>query len=112
MTIAIPVADGRLCAHFGHCERFVLVDVDETRKEIVGMTYLDPPPHEPGVLPKWLHERGVNVVIAGGMGRRAQEFFRILGIQVVVGASADTPENVVSAFLTGTLQVGENVCDH
>jgi len=112
MTIAIPMADGRLCAHFGHCDRFVLADVDEAQKRIVGTSYLTPPPHEPGVLPKWLHDRGVKVVISGGMGRRAQEFFRILGIRVVVGAPADTPEKVVAAFLAGTLEVGENVCDH
>jgi len=31
---------------------------------------------------------------------------------VVVGAPADTPETVVSAFLAGNLPVGENVCDH
>jgi len=112
MTIAIPLADGRLCMHFGHCERFALVDVDEARKTIIGTSYLAPPAHEPGVLPKWLHDRGANVVIAGGMGQRAQEFFRILGIRVVVGAPADTPETVVSAFLAGNLPVGENVCDH
>lgn len=112
MTIAIPMADGRLCVHFGHCERFALLDVDEARQKIVGISYLPPPPHEPGVLPKWLHERGVNVVIAGGMGRRALEFFRAFGIRVVVGASADTPEALAEAFLAGTLQAGENVCDH
>ena len=28
MKIAIPLAAGRLCMHFGHCEQFALVDVD------------------------------------------------------------------------------------
>lgn len=30
MKIAIPMAGGQLCMHFGHCEQFALVDVDET----------------------------------------------------------------------------------
>jgi hypothetical protein len=30
----------------------------------------------------------------------------------MVGASADTPETLVSEYLAGTLEVGDNVCDH
>ena len=112
MKIAIPVADGRLCMHFGHCEQFALVEVDEGTKVVGGTTYLTPPPHEPGVLPRWLHDQGANVIIAGGMGQRAQGLFAQNGIQVVVGAPAETPEDVISAYLSGTLKVGQNVCDH
>jgi len=112
MKIAIPVADGRLCMHFGHCEQFALVEVDEDSGAIAATSYLTPPPHEPGVLPRWLHEQGANVIIAGGMGRRAQGLFSQNGIQVVVGAPAGKPEDVVSAYLAGTLEVGQNVCDH
>jgi len=64
------------------------------------------------VLPRWLHEQGANAIIAGGMGQRAQSLFESNGIQVVVGAPADTPENLVTAFISGTLKSGENVCDH
>jgi Mrp family chromosome partitioning ATPase/predicted Fe-Mo cluster-binding NifX family protein len=112
MKIAIPVADGRLCMHFGHCEQFALVEVDDRAKAVIGTTYLTPPPHEPGVLPRWLHEQGANVIIAGGMGQRAQGLFSQNGIQVVVGAPAEKPEDVISAYLAGTLKVGQNVCDH
>jgi len=112
MKIAIPVVDGELCMHFGHCEQFVLVEVDDTSKTIIGIGYLTPPPHEPGVLPRWLHEQGANVIIAGGMGQRAQGLFSQNGIKVVVGAPAEKPEDVVSAYLAGTLEVGQNVCDH
>jgi Mrp family chromosome partitioning ATPase/predicted Fe-Mo cluster-binding NifX family protein len=112
MKIAIPIADGRLCMHFGHCEQFALVEVDEGAKAVRGTTYLTPPPHEPGVLPRWLHEQGANVIIAGGMGQRAQGLFSENGIQVIVGAPAETLEDVISAYLAGTLKVGQNVCDH
>jgi predicted Fe-Mo cluster-binding NifX family protein len=112
MKIAIPLAGGKLSLHFGHCERFALVDVDPAEKKILKREDIDAPPHEPGLLPRWLAERGASVVMTGGMGPRAQALFAERGIQVVVGAPADTPERVVGDYLAGTLQVGRNVCDH
>jgi predicted Fe-Mo cluster-binding NifX family protein len=55
------------------------------------------PPHEPGALPCRLHELGADVIIAGAMGSCAQQPFAQNGISVVVGAPADTPENLVAA---------------
>ncbi len=112
MRIAIPVAQGQLCMHFGQCEQFALVDADTERETILNVEQVAPPPHEPGILPAWLHERGVSVVIAGGMGQRAQQLFADSGIEVVVGASAADPEVLARAFLVNRLEVGENVCDH
>ena len=112
MKIAIPMANGKLAMHFGHCEQFALVEVDEATRQQRDMVLLTPPPHEPGLLPKWLHERGVNVIIAGGMGQRAQGLFKENGIAVVVGAPAEVPETLVAQYLAGTLASGENVCDH
>ena len=73
---------------------------------------IEAPAHEPGLLPAWLAERGAKVIIAGGMGQRAQGLFAAQNIQVVVGAPADTPEQLVDDYLAGTLQSGANVCDH
>lgn len=112
LKIAIPLAEGKLCMHFGHCEQFAVLDVDQASEKIISRTDLVPPPHEPGVLPAWLHEKGVKMVIAGGMGQRAQQIFAGHGIAVLVGAPADSPENLVTAYLAGTLESGDNVCDH
>ena len=112
MKIAIPIADGKLCMHFGHCEQFAIVEADETAKTVSGTEFLTPPAHEPGVLPRWLHEQGANVIIAGGMGQRAQSLFVQNDIKVIVGAPGDAPEDIVSAYLAGTLEAGQNVCDH
>ncbi len=112
MKVAIPTADGKLCMHFGHCEEFALVDADAEEKKIMGVTKIVPPPHEPGLLPKWLHEKGATVIIAGGMGQRAQDIFKQNGIKVLVGAPADSPENLVMSYLDGTLKEGQNTCDH
>jgi ATP-binding protein involved in chromosome partitioning len=111
MKIAIPLADGRLCMHFGHCQQFALIETAEDNS-IVSKTLLTPPPHEPGVLPAWLHEQGAAVIIAGGMGSRAQQLFAQNQITVVVGAPAEQPEQLVASYLNDTLQTGVNTCDH
>jgi predicted Fe-Mo cluster-binding NifX family protein len=112
MRIAIPLAHGRLSMHFGRCECFALIDVDQTRKKILKREDIDAPPHQPGLLPPWLAERGVTMIITGGMGQRAQGLFAEQGIQVLLGAPAETPEKLVADCLAGTLRAGENVCDH
>jgi ATP-binding protein involved in chromosome partitioning len=110
VVFAIPMAAGKLCSHFGHCDQFALIETREG--EIKGKTVHTPPPHEPGVLPRWLHEMGANVIIAGGMGSRAQQLFNENGIKVVTGAPMDTPESLVHQYLTDNLVTGANVCDH
>ncbi len=110
--IAIPVTQGVLSSHFGHCERFVIFDVAEDGKNILQKQEIAPPPHEPGTFPKWLHEQGATIIIAGGMGSRAQSLFNQNDIQVVVGADGGNPEVIVRNFLDGRLETGANVCDH
>jgi predicted Fe-Mo cluster-binding NifX family protein len=112
MRIAIPVAEGRLAQHFGHCETFALIDVDPDRKEILAENSLEAPPHQPGLLPGWLAERGAEVIIAGGMGARAQQLFAGRNIRVVIGAPSRIPAEVARSFLDGSLVTGENICDH
>ena len=112
MKIAIPLANGRLSMHFGRCEQFALVEVDEAAKKVRETKLLTPPAHEPGVLPRWLHEQGATVIITGGMGTRARQLFTQSGITVIVGAPAETPDKIVSAYLDGTLQTGNNICAH
>ncbi|HNQ35387.1 MAG TPA: NifB/NifX family molybdenum-iron cluster-binding protein [bacterium] len=112
MKIAIPLAAGRLSMHFGHCEQFALLDVDPEKKSILNRADVTPPPHQPGLLPPWLAEQGVTLVIAGGMGQRAQDLFARQGIKVVIGAPAESPEKLAADFLSGNLKEGENVCDH
>ena len=110
MKFAVPLAEGKLTAHFGHCQQFALLDVDGN--DITNRETLVPPPHEPGVLPRWLHELGADVIIAGGMGARAMDLFVQNGIKVIVGAPSLAPEELVKMYLEDRLQSGANVCDH
>ena len=111
MRIAIPLAQGKLSLHFGHCENFAVIDTDDNSTRIANREDLTPPPHEPGVLPRWLGGMGVNVIIASGMGQRAQQLFAQNDIKVVTGASAQSPEELVSAYFQNSLEAGDNICD-
>lgn len=112
MKIAIPVEDGRLSPHFGHCREFALYQVDPKSRQVLSHAMEAAPPHEPGVLPRWLHGLGATIIIAGGMGQRAQQLFEEAGIEVVVGAPADDAARVVASYLDGSLSAGANLCDH
>ena len=112
MRCAVPVSGGMVSPHFGHCEQFALVDVDEMKKEIVKKELVPSPGHQPGFLPQWLAEQGVSFVIAGGMGSRAQSLFQQNRIGVIVGTMESDPEKAVLNYLNGQLATGDNICDH
>ena len=112
MRYAIPVSGGMVSPHFGHCEHFALIDVDEDRKEIIRKELVPSPAHQPGLLPQWLAEQGVAFVIAGGMGSRAQSLFQQSRIGVIVGTMENDPEKAVLNYLNGRLATGDNICDH
>jgi ATP-binding protein involved in chromosome partitioning len=112
MKYAIPVSAGRVCPHFGHCEQFALIDVDEVKKTILGKKMVIPPEHQPGILPPWLARQGVNRIIAGGMGAHAQELFQQNNVEVIMGAMESDPEKAVLSHLKGVLETGGNTCDH
>jgi predicted Fe-Mo cluster-binding NifX family protein len=111
MRIAVPTSGGVLCAHFGHCEAFALVDVDESEKTVLKVNMVVPPVHQPGMLPGWLARQGAQVVVAGGMGQRAISLFTSAGIAVHTGAPAEPPEKLALAFLDNSLQLSANTCD-
>jgi len=112
MRYAIPVNGGVVSPHFGHCEHFALVDVDESSKEIAKTELVPSPGHQPGLLPEWLAGQGVAIVIAGGMGSRAQNLFQQNGISVIIGTMENDPEKAVLSHLDGQLATGDNICDH
>ncbi len=112
MRYAVPVTNGKMAAHFGHCSHFAFFDVDEARSVIVKKEVLASPGHEPGLLPAWLAEEGVSAVIASGMGSRAQGIFGENRIQVITGTLEGDPEKAILDYIKGTLTSGDNLCDH
>lgn len=112
IRIAIPCHGDQVSAHFGHAESFAFFDVDPNSGAIKGEYHLDPPPHQPGVLPEWIAGQQAQVVLAGGIGVRAEQLFRQHGIELVAGITTGTPRAAVTAYLNGTLDASNEVCDH
>ena len=69
------------------------------------------PEHQPGLVPRWLADRKVEVVMAGGMGPRAAELLRRMGIEPVVCEPHPDPAEAVRKWLDGTLRTGEASCE-
>lgn len=108
--IAVPVTNGTLSDHFGHCKTFSIFSVRE--QQVVQHESLTPPPHAPGVIPDWLAEQGCRTVITGGLGEGAKLKLGKLGIETVCGAPSDTPENLIIRYLQGDLVTRPTTCNH
>ena len=106
---AVPTQNKELCAHFGHCESFAVIEVENNK--IVKESYLDPPAHQPGTYPAFLAEQGVNTIISGGMGVMAQNLFKENNIEVFMGINAENPVKLVEKYLQSELESGDNLCD-
>ncbi len=107
MKVAISTDGDFVSAHFGRCPTFTIVEIKDGKigqKETVKN-----PGHEPGYIPNFLHQKGVNCIVCGGMGMRAAGFFNELGIQTVVGISGKI-EDIVKSLEKGTLKGGESLC--
>lgn len=107
MIIAVASEGNQVTEHFGHCEAFNLYHVEKSR--IMQSESIPNPGHRPGFLPNFLHDKGVNVIISGGMGSGAIDIFNEKNIEVIVGASGDTKE-AVKSYLRGTLKSTGSVC--
>jgi predicted Fe-Mo cluster-binding NifX family protein len=101
VKIALPIENGKLAGHFGHAPRFALVTVE--KQGVKESRLLNPPPHEPGSLPRWLNEIGTTHVICGGIGGRAVDLLKAAGVDVVAGVPSMDPAQAVEDFLAGRL---------
>lgn len=112
MKLAIPTTEGKLCAHFGHCETFTFVEINPETKEILEISTGIP---EEGITcqsANWIAAKGVNVVLAGGMGGRPRSLFEQHGVEVVTGCPEAGIEELVKQYMDRTLVAGENSCGH
>lgn len=108
MKVAISTDNNQVSAHFGRCQQYTIFEVHGN--EVTGKTVVNTPGHQPGMLPPFLSQKGVNVVIAGGMGPKAQNLFMQMNIEPIIGVSGEVDE-VIHDFLQDKLETGESTCD-
>ena len=95
--------------HFGRCPAFTFVDIEDGK--VVNKTVVDNPgalSHGRGDVPKFLHDQGANVIVSGGMGGRAIQFFEQFKIRVVLGANSSV-DDTIQTILEGKLKDGINI---
>lgn len=109
MRIAIASDGERVAEHFGRCPSYTLVDIEDGNA--VYREVLDNPGHEPGRIPVFLKEHGAEVIVAGGMGGRAQMLFDQMGIQQILGITGPV-DQVVASCIDGSLEGAESLCAH
>lgn len=107
---AIPTSGKQLCAHFGQCKEFAIVETED--QKIINIEYHTPPIHQPGTYPRYLAGKGVSTIISGGIGMKAQDIFAQNNIEVFIGVKSENPEVLVEQYLSDQLKSGENLCDH
>ena len=107
MRIAISTDGDLVSAHFGRCPTFTIVDIDGGN--VIRRETLDNPGHQPGFIPQFLHEKGVECIVCGGMGRRATGFFSEYGIETVLGITGRIDE-VIGKIQKGTLKGDASLC--
>ena len=107
LKIAVAGEGKNVTEHFGHCVNFLIYDAENG--QILREESVENPGHRPGFLPNFLADRGVNVIISGGMGGGAVEIFNERNVEVVVGASGDA-KTVVEKYLKGELKTTGSIC--
>jgi predicted Fe-Mo cluster-binding NifX family protein len=107
MRIAISTDGDFVSAHFGRCPHFTIVNIDGGK--ILDKEVIENPGHHPGFIPQFLHEKNVDCIVTGGVGRRASSSFNEFGIKVVVGVSGRIDE-IVDKLQKGALVGGESIC--
>ncbi|NLO41600.1 MAG: dinitrogenase iron-molybdenum cofactor [Bacteroidales bacterium] len=107
MKIAVASEGKVVTEHFGHCEGFTIFETENS--QIRSEEFVPNPGHRPGFLPVFLHEKGVSVIISGGMGGGAVDIFNEKGIEVIVGASGEA-KRAVENYLQGKLKSSGSIC--
>jgi predicted Fe-Mo cluster-binding NifX family protein len=110
MKIALPSRDGMIDGHFGHCEYFTVVTIEDDK--IIEEDRLDPPEGcgcKSNIVPV-MAQMGISVMLAGNMGQGAVNILGAHGIQVIRGCSG-TPKNAVEQWIAGQVQDTGQACE-
>ncbi len=106
--VAISVNNNNnISDHFGYSEKFIIYQINNN--QITNKTVLKNPGHQPGSIPDYLNQNGVNVIICGGIGLSAIKLFNQCQIEVISGIKGDY-EKVISDYLSGSLVSDNQAC--
>lgn len=91
--------DSMVAQHFGHAPYFMLAEVENGEVTAVqGVANPFAEAHQPGQIPAFIHAQKADVILSGGMGGRAIEFFEQYGIKAATGASGTVRQSLENYF--------------
>lgn len=111
MKIALPTRDGHIDDHFGHCDHFTIITVEQDK--IVAREEM-PSPEGCGCksdIAPTLAQQGVRLLLGGNMGEGAKNVLNANGIKVIRGCQGPI-EDVVQSYINNELQDNSIACDH
>jgi predicted Fe-Mo cluster-binding NifX family protein len=95
--------ESMVAQHFGHAPYFMLVEVENGEVSATqGIANPFAEQHQPGQIPGFIKEQSADVMLSGGMGGRAIQFFSEYGIKTATGASG-TVRQALENYLGGKL---------
>ncbi|MGM0414858.1 MAG: NifB/NifX family molybdenum-iron cluster-binding protein [Bacillota bacterium] len=109
MKLAISTENNQVAGHFGRCAEYTIAEIEDNK--IISKETIENPGHQPGFLPRFLADQGINCIISGGMGRKAANMFSERNIETVVGVQGDI-DTVLNKFLNDDLEASNDLCDH
>lgn len=109
MKIAIAHENGKVCAHFGRAPEFVIAELEND--QVVQQKIVSSPGHGHGIIPHFLAQQGVQVIIAGGMGEGALQMCAEYGIEPILSIQGTIPE-VLDQYIRGQLKSVPIPCEN
>lgn len=107
MKVAIPTDSNKVAPHFGRAPEYTIATIGSNG--ITSKKTIENPGHKPGFLPEFFNEKGIDVMIVKGIGRRAVSLFNQFDIDIVTGAEGNVDE-VLEQFVEGELGEKQNPC--
>ncbi|MGI6607983.1 MAG: NifB/NifX family molybdenum-iron cluster-binding protein [Erysipelotrichaceae bacterium] len=109
MKIAVAANEGKIAEHFGHCEVFMIFDIENNK--IIKSETVKNPGHKPGFLPNFLADLNIKVIISGGMGMGAVNIFNERNVEVILTDISDS-KKAIEEYMKGALKSTGSVCHH
>ena len=103
----------KIAGHFGHCSRFLVLELDENNATVKQESYFNPLAGQHSgqcQVPGYVSQFNVETIIAGGMGQKAVNNFHGFGIEVIT-ASGLLFEEALDLYKKGEIS-GFEVCAH
>jgi len=109
MKVALSTKNNMITNHFGRCDYFIVYEIEN--QKIKASSLIKNPPHHEGLLPKYLSDKGIEVVITGGIGKNAIDYLKKFNIKCYMNVQGEASD-VIKMYMNGSLKNHGEPCNH